>query len=88
MSWISVTKSRIVSIDVRGNSLLSSHEQRLDSSARSANPSSAKARNKSGTNESSAKYAIIAARWVPRSAKNLAKTALTGREYHCVSFGP
>ena len=24
----------------------------------------------SGTNESSAKYATIAARWVPRSAKN------------------
>ena len=29
-------------------------------------------RKSSGTNESSAKYAIIAARWVPRSAKNFA----------------
>ena len=40
---------------LRGKSLLSSSTSTLDSSARSANPSSARARKRSGTKESSAK---------------------------------
>ena len=42
-------------------------------------PSSASARKSSGTNESSAKYAIIAARCVPRSAKNFRRIDRHGR---------
>src|SRR5712691_1012217 len=58
-----------------GNACLSSVTRKLDSSARPARPSSASARNVSGTKERSAKYAIIAARCVPRSAKNFANRA-------------
>src|SRR6266576_1814232 len=49
--------------------------RKLDSSARPAKPSAASARNVSGTNDNSAKYAIIAARCVPRSAKNFPNSA-------------
>src|ERR1041384_6041976 len=55
-----------------GSACFSSVTRKLDSSARPAKPSSDSARNVSGANESSAKYAIIAARCVPRSAKNFA----------------
>src|SRR5207247_3435206 len=58
-----------------GSACLSSVTRKLDSSARPVRPSSESARNVSGTNDKSAKYAIIAARCVPRSAKNLANSA-------------
>ena len=62
--------------ELEGKIRCSSVTSALDSSARPASPSRASARNVRGRNERSAKYAIIAARCVPRSAKNLAK----GRE--------
>ena len=68
------------STELVGNALFSSVTRKLDSSARPANPSRASARKSSGTNERSAKYAIIAARCVPRSAKNLLKTSRIRRE--------
>ena len=68
--WTSLRMRRRPSC--RGTRGCSSVTRKLDSSARSAKPSSASARKSSGTNESSAKYAIIAARCVPRSAKNFA----------------
>src|SRR5882762_7690042 len=71
------TTFKMPSIELVGNALISSVTRKLDSSARPAKPRSASARNRSGTNERSAKYAIIAARWVPRSAKNLLTTRLT-----------
>ena len=46
-------------------------DRKSEASARCTSPSSDSARNVSGTNESSAKYATIAARWGPRSAIEL-----------------
>jgi hypothetical protein len=65
--WTSV---RMLCSDVPGNARESSRTRKSEASARRARPSSASARNVSGTNERSAKYATIAARCVPRSAKN------------------
>ena len=64
-----------------GTSSSSSRTKNEPSSAWCTSPSSASARKSSGTNERSAKYAIIAARCVPRSAKNLLTTRLTARQY-------
>src|SRR5919202_2051056 len=70
LSWTLWTRSMIRSIGVPGSACLISWTRKLDSSARPVSPRSASARNVSGTNDSSAKYAIIAARCGPRSAKN------------------
>ena len=75
------TARRIESTDVLGNVFESSRTKNDPSSAWCTSPSSASARKSSGTNERSAKYAIIAARCVPRSAKNLLTTRLTARQY-------
>src|SRR6476620_6754286 len=80
-AWIPRTARKIESSDVLGNVFESSRTKNEPSSAWLTSPSSASARKSSGTNERSAKYAIIAARWVPRSAKNLLRTRLTGRQY-------
>src|SRR4026208_642480 len=69
------TTLRMPSTELDGNALFSSVTRKLDSSARPAKPSRARARKRSGTKESSAKYAIIAARCVPRSAKNFEKVS-------------
>src|SRR6266566_7974983 len=76
-AWIARTARRIVSTEVLGNVFDSSRTKNELSLAWWTRPSSASARKSSGTNERSAKYAIIAARWVPRSAKNLLTTCLT-----------
>src|SRR5262245_40061568 len=68
------------STELCGKALFSSWTRKLDSSARPAKPRPASARKSSGTNERSAKYAIIAARCVPRSAKNFVKTSRMVRE--------
>src|SRR5215213_91460 len=64
------TRLTIWSMGVPGSVFLISLTRNELSSARPVSPSSARDRNVNGTNESSAKYAIIAARCVPRSAKN------------------
>ena len=51
-------------------------DEELLASARGERPKSASARKTSGTKESSAKYATIAARCVPRSAKNFLQSWL------------
>src|SRR5215471_3409863 len=66
--WTSLT---MLSSEVPGKACFSSRTRKPDASARCARPRSESARKTSGTNDSSAKYATIAARWVPRSAKNL-----------------
>src|SRR6478672_6380469 len=76
--WIPRTARRIESSDVLGNVFERWRTKNDPSSAWCKSPSSASERKSSGTNERSAKYAIIAARWVPRSAKNLLTTRLTG----------
>src|SRR5882672_3095017 len=65
------TRSTMRLMGVPGSACLISLTRNDDSSARPVNPSSARDRKVSGTKESSAKYAIIAARCGPRSAKNL-----------------
>ena len=75
-AWIARTALRIESSDVLGNVFESSRTKNEFSSAWCTSPSSASARKSSGTNDRSAKYAIIAARWVPRSAKNLLQDPL------------
>ena len=70
--WTSV---RMLCSELPGNARFSSRTRKSDASARCARPSSDSARKMSGTKESSAKYATIAARCVPRSAKNFAKSA-------------
>src|SRR5262245_54575021 len=79
--WIARTARRIESSDVSGNVFESSRTKNEPSSAWWTSPSSASASRSSGTNDSSAKYAIIAARCVPRSAKNLLRTRLIARQY-------
>jgi len=80
-SWISVTASRMFSTEFSGNARSSSSTRRLDSSCSPANARSESARKRSGTKARIAKYAIIAARCVPRSARNLRMMACTeGRE--------
>src|SRR6186713_834065 len=74
------TTLRIPSTELDGNALFSSVTRKLDSSARPAKPSRARARKRSGTKERSAKYAIMAARCVPRSAKNFEKSSPIVRE--------
>src|SRR3954463_5855800 len=76
--WIARTAWRIESSDVEGNVFSSCRTKNEPSSAWCTSPRSASDRKSSGTNERSAKYAIIAARWVPRSAKNLRTTRPTG----------
>src|SRR2546421_396642 len=65
-----LTSSTIRLIGTPGSVFRISSTRKLDSSARPVSPSSESARKVKGTNESNAKYAIIAARCVPRSAKN------------------
>src|SRR6478735_4370558 len=79
--WMPRTARRIESSDVFGNVFESCRTKNDPSSAWWTRPSSASDRKSSGTNERSAKYAIIAARCVPRSAKNLLMTRLTLRQY-------
>src|SRR6476469_4561557 len=79
--WIPRTARRIESSDVLGNVFESWRTKNDPSSALCSSATGASERKSSGTNERSAKYAIIAARWVPRSAKNLLTTRLTGRQY-------
>src|SRR6187455_2283603 len=79
--WMPRTARRIESSDVFGNVFESWRTKNDPSSAWWTRPSNASERKRRGTNERSAKYAIIAARWVPRSAKNLLRTRLTGRQY-------
>src|SRR5919204_1365132 len=69
-----LTRSTTRMIGTPGSDRRISRTRKLDSSARPVSPSSASARNVSGTKESNAKYAIIAARCVPRSAKNFANS--------------
>src|SRR6185312_4174920 len=69
--WMARTASRIESSEVLGKTFESSWTKNECDDAWFTRPSSASARKSSGTKESSAKYAIIAARWVPRSRKNL-----------------
>src|SRR4051794_2311642 len=80
-SWIPRTARRIESSDVFGNVFESWRTKNEPSSAWCTRPRRASERKSNGTKERSAKYAIIAARWVPRSAKNLLRTRLTGRQY-------
>src|SRR3954447_6969410 len=80
-AWIARTTFRIVASELDGNALFSSRTKKSDASARPARPSSASVRKTSGMNERSAKYAIIAARCVPRSAKNFPSGPRMGREY-------
>ncbi len=79
--WIRVTVLTISSMDTLGNALDSSRTTKLCSFGRPEMPSSDSARKVSGTNERSAKYAIIAARCVPRSAKNFENGPFTRTEY-------
>src|SRR5579884_1272635 len=80
--WIARTARRIESRDVLGNVFSSCRTKNEPSSAWWTRPSSASDSRSRGTNESSAKYAIIAARCVPRSAKNFRRTrAATNRQY-------
>jgi hypothetical protein len=69
------TRSTMRSIGVPGSACLISFTRKLDSSARPVKPRKERARNVSGTKASSAKYAIIAARCVPRSAKNFRQSS-------------
>src|SRR5581483_10890818 len=80
-AWIARTARRIESSDVLGNVRESSRTKNEPSSAWCTRPRSASDKRSSGTNERSAKYAIIAARCVPRSAKNLRITRPTARQY-------
>src|SRR5579871_2292594 len=64
------TRWTMLTSDAPGNAFPSSLTKKSPASARCAKPKSASARKMSGTKESSAKYATIAARCVPRSAKN------------------
>jgi hypothetical protein len=72
LRWIERTARRMLSSEAPGRIRFSSVTKKLPSSAWPARPSSARASSSNGTNESSAKYAIIAERCVPRSAKNFA----------------
>src|SRR5581483_1441572 len=80
-AWIAWIALRIDVTDVLGNVFSNSWTKNECRLAWCTSPSSASDRNSSGTNERSAKYAIIAARWVPRSRKNFDRTARTGRQY-------
>src|SRR5436305_4046771 len=79
--WMARTACRIESRDVEGNVFSSWRTKNEPSSAWWTSPSSASESSSSGTNERSAKYAIIAARCVPRSAKYLRRTGPTKRQY-------
>ena len=69
LRWIARTTETICSTDWPGK-MSSRYETRaLEASTCPISPSPASAKKTSGTNESSAKYATIAARWVPRSRK-------------------
>src|SRR5947207_2434602 len=82
------TSPTMSSIGASGNVRLISVTTKLDSFARPPRPRTPSVRNVSGTNESSAKYATIAARCVPRSAKNFANSARFRTRTRAVSFGP
>jgi hypothetical protein len=75
LSWTRWTSERMLLSELPGKARFNSRTRKSDASARCASPSSDSERKTSGTNESSAKYATIAARWVPRSAKNFATRA-------------
>src|SRR3954452_10271930 len=87
LSWIPWTTRRIVSSELVGKARSSSRTKKSDASARREKPRSASERKTSGTNDRSAKYAIIAARCVPRSRKNLANGFRTRRSMRCGSVG-
>src|SRR5262245_42603963 len=72
--WIARTARRIEATDVLGNVRWSSRTKNEPASARFTRPSTDSERKRSGTNDRSAKYASIAARCVPRSAKNFEPT--------------
>src|SRR2546423_3599248 len=79
------------SSDVLGKARCSSRMKNEPEFAWPAVLRTASERKSSGTNESSAKYAIIAARCVPRSAKNLRAIARIKQQYappHGCSPGP
>src|SRR5919201_299450 len=86
------TRVTILTIGTPGSACRIWRTRNVDSSARPVRPRSDNARNVSGTNESSAKYATIAARCVPRSAKNFCTRVRfrtrTGRSMACVSVSP
>src|ERR687885_3137 len=87
-----LTRSTMRLSGTPGSACVICRTRKVDSSARPVRPSSDSARNVSGTNESSAKYATIAARCVPRSAKNFCTRVRfrtrTGRSMACVSVSP
>src|SRR5919204_1675430 len=86
------TRFTIRLIGTPGSACLIWRTRKVDSSARPVSPSSESARKVSGTNESSAKYATIAAKCVPRSAKNFCTRVRfrtrTERSMACVSVSP
>src|SRR6201981_1523798 len=72
------TSLMMLSSDVPGEACFSWRRKKADAAARCARPKRESARKTRGTNERSAKYATIAARWVPRSAKNLCTSCRRG----------
>src|ERR671926_779170 len=86
------TRLTIRLIGTPGSACVICRTRKVDSSARPVRPRRDRARNVSGTNESSAKYATIAARCVPRSAKNFCTRVRfrtrTARSMACVSVSP
>src|SRR4051812_31375817 len=90
-SRIARTARSSESSDVLGKARCSSRMKNEPEFAWPAVLRTASERKSSGTNESSAKYAIIAARCVPRSAKNLRAIARIKQQYappHGCSPGP
>src|SRR5919197_5583756 len=87
-----LTRFTMRTIGTPGSACLIWRTRKVDSSARPVRPRSDRARNVSGTKESSAKYATIAARCVPRSAKNFCTRVRfrtrTARSMACVSVSP
>ena len=83
LSWTRWTRVRMLFERAARERALSSLTRKSDASARCARPSNESARKTSGTNESNAKYATIAARWVPRSAKNFATEPACGGRTRC-----
>src|SRR5919198_6515545 len=86
------TRLTIRTIGTPGSACLICRTRNVDSSARPVRPRSDRARKVSGTKLSSAKYATIAARCVPRSAKNFCTRVRfrtrTARSMACVSVRP
>src|SRR5574338_1414190 len=75
----SATTFTIDSTDCPGKTSSRYDTRELEASAWSRRPSRESAREISGTNDARAKYATIAARWVPRSAKKRSNVLPTAR---------